>query len=109
MKLLLDQGLPRGGAGLLLASGHDCVHVAEIGRALGKQRVVVPFDSDFHFWLAHTQASGPSVIHLRIEGVKAEAAFEIIAKVTARYENDLAGGCIVSVLPNKTRMHKLPL
>lgn len=120
MKLLLDQGLSRGAVGLLRASGHDCLHVGEIGmakaldvdimtRSLGEQRVVVTLDSDFYFWLAHTQSSGPSVTHLRIEGVKAEATFEIIAKVTARSENDLAGGCIVSVLPHKTRMHKLPL
>ncbi len=120
MKLLLDQGLPRSAAKTLREQGKDCFHVGEIGmsmakdteimeRAVAEGRVIVTLDGDFHFWLAHTRATAPSVIHVRIEGVRAEACLVIIREVWSQYSDALEAGCVVSVLPRKKRMHKLPI
>lgn len=58
MKLLLDQGLPRGACQLLVRHGHDVLHVSEVGLATASDddildwaesngRVVVTLDADF--------------------------------------------------------------
>lgn len=59
MRLLLDQGLPRGACEVLERGGHDVIHVADAGlstaddeavldRALAENRTVVTLDADFH-------------------------------------------------------------
>jgi predicted nuclease of predicted toxin-antitoxin system len=81
MKLLLDQGLPRSAVTELASLGWDVVHVGEIGmaaatdqeilrRADAEQRAVVTLDADFHTMLALQGASSPSVIWVRIEGLR---------------------------------------
>jgi predicted nuclease of predicted toxin-antitoxin system len=81
VKLRLDQGLPRTAATGLAALGWDVVHVGEIGmsaaadqeilgRALADGRAVVTLDADFHTNLALENAAGPSVIRIRIEGLR---------------------------------------
>jgi len=56
--LVLDQGVPRDGAGRLRDLGYECIHVGEVGMsaagdheilefALGKNAVVVTLDADF--------------------------------------------------------------
>jgi len=83
MKLLLDQGTPRSAATILRRDGFDAVHTGETGLAGAEDseiirqaalddRVVVTFDSDFHMLLALEQALKPSVIRIRIEGLRAE-------------------------------------
>ena len=73
MKLLLDQGMPRGAVALLRQSGHDVVHVADIGladaddgRILEQGRIdsqtIVTHDADFHALLALSGAATPSVV-----------------------------------------------
>ncbi len=82
MKLLLDQGLPRSTAHLLSVAGVDTAHVGEIGMSTAEDsailaqgqaenRVVVTLDADFHTLLALSGAVSPSVIRLRLEGLKA--------------------------------------
>lgn len=81
MKLLLDQGLPRSTASLLREAGVDALHVSEIGyssandidilqKANDENRIVATLDADFHTILALASAQAPSVIRLRIEGLK---------------------------------------
>jgi predicted nuclease of predicted toxin-antitoxin system len=89
MKLLLDQGTPRSAATLLRLAGVDTVHTGEIGmaesadakileRARTENRVVVTLDADFHSLLALSQARQPSVIRIRIEGLRAEQFTELL-------------------------------
>ena len=79
---VLDQGVPRDAAGILRDLGYDCVHVGEIGMstaadeqilsfALGKTGIVATLDADFHAILALSVAMGPSVIRIRIQGLRA--------------------------------------
>jgi predicted nuclease of predicted toxin-antitoxin system len=83
MKLLLDQGLPRSTVLHLSRADIEAVHVGEIGFAtasdakilefaLQNGNVVVTLDADFHALLAFSGADGPSVIRIRIEGLRGE-------------------------------------
>jgi predicted nuclease of predicted toxin-antitoxin system len=120
MRLLLDQGLPRGTAEILRNQGQDCVHVSELGMstaedvaiinlAEAERRIVVTFDADFHGLLASLHAVQPSVVRVRIEGLKAEAAAALIQRVCETFSNALERGCVVTVLAHSMRMHRLPL
>ncbi len=81
MKLLLDQGLPRSTVLELQKLNIDSIHVGEIGmasstdsdiisKALNDGLTVVTLDSDFHTILATDESIKPSVIRIRIEGLK---------------------------------------
>lgn len=83
MRFLLDQGLPRSAIPLLQSIGLECEHVGSLGLATatdeeilaeGTDRgaIVVTLDSDFHALLAQSNASRPSVIRIRIQGLKGE-------------------------------------
>jgi predicted nuclease of predicted toxin-antitoxin system len=120
MKLLLDQGTPRSTAELLRNAGHDAAHTSEIGlataedpaiiaTALQQDRIVITLDSDFHAHLALSQALGPSVIRIRIEGLKARELFELIQRVLSQCQQDLKIGALISVQENRLRIRHLPI
>ena len=120
MKLLLDQGLPRSAGELLNRAGVDTTHVGEIGYAsaeddmilqLGKNEgyVIVTLDADFHTSLALSGATKPSVIRIRIEGLKAIAAAKLIKAVLAQCIQDLENGAAVTVQEGRIRVRRLPL
>ena len=108
MKLLLDNGLPRSASALLTAVGVETVHVGEIGmsnaddgsileHAASHGMVVVTLDADFHTLLAWEGASGPSVIRLRLEGLKGPALAAIIERVLQQFSVELNAGAVISV------------
>ena len=81
MKLLLDQGLPRSTVGYLERLGLQAEHVGDLGLATatdetilatGRERgaVVITLDSDFHALLALSNSSSPSVVRIRVQGMK---------------------------------------
>ena len=119
MRLVLDQGIPRDAAARFRDHGHDCVHVGEVGMhnaaddeilawaATGA--IVVTLDADFHAILAVSSARGPSVIRLRIQGLRAPEIATLIEKVIAEFRTDLQRGCLVTVKPHKTTCHRLPI
>ncbi len=120
MKLLLDQGLSRTAAAELSALGWDVVHAGAIGmatasdqeilgKALAEGRVVVTFDADFHTILALGNASGPSVIRVRIEGLRGPELAVLIRRVTEACEQDLEGGAMVTVDERGVRVRALPV
>ncbi|MEE4355693.1 MAG: DUF5615 family PIN-like protein [Desulfococcaceae bacterium] len=120
MKLLLDQGLPRTTAVLLRETGIDTVHVGEIGYSAAgddmilqfgsdENRVIVTLDADFHSLLALSGADKPSVIRIRIEGLKSDAAAELLKKVLALCIRDLEIGAAVTVQKGRIRVRQLPL
>ena len=120
MRLLLDQGLPRSAARFLRDAGIDTVHVGEIGfaelddaailqKARHEDRTVVTLDADFHALLALSQATYPSVIRIRIEGLYARQAADLIQTVLARCGDDLRRGAVVTVQPKRIRIRRLPL
>jgi len=119
IKLLLDQGIPRTAAELLRKSGIDTIHVGEVGYAdadddlilqFGREKgyVVVTLDADFHTLLALSDASEPSVIRIRIEGLRAKATADLLQHVLALCYQDLERGAAVTVQENRIRVRKLP-
>ena len=120
MKLLLDQGLPRSAAKLLKDRGIDTIHVSEIGlwaaedieiiqEARENNRIVVTLDADFHSLLALSNASSPSVIRIRIEGLRAEALAELLLDVINKCSQELRKGAAVTIDSRRIRMRHLPL
>jgi predicted nuclease of predicted toxin-antitoxin system len=120
VKLLLDQGLPRTATAKLATLSWDVVHVGEIGmaaatdqeilrRALAEQRAVVTLDADFHTILALENASAPSVIRVRIEGLRGAELAALIVRVVRVCEADLVAGAMVTVDDGGVRVRALPV
>lgn len=120
MKLLLDQGLPRSTVSQLNKTGIEAVHVGEIGMAAAEDaeilafaeqhsRVVATLDADFHTLLARSGAAGPSVIRVRIEGLRAAGIADLLEDVLEICEEDLGKGAMVSVTEKAVRVRRLPL
>lgn len=120
MRVLLDQGLPRSAAGLLRDVGIDAIHTGECGLAtssdaeilvyaLQKEYVVVTLDADFHAILVLQHAAAPSVIRLRIEGLRAEAVAGHIRSVLDRCDSELTRGAMISVTEGRVRVRYLPV
>ena len=120
MKLLLDQGTPRSAADILRVAGFDTVHTGEVGlaeaedaeiihQAAIEDRIVVTLDADFHTLLALSQSTMPSVIRIRVEGLRAEDFSLLVQYVLNQCEDDLAAGAMVSVNEFQIRVRRLPI
>ena len=120
MKLILDQGLPRTAVNHLAAVGIAAEHVGDIGMhaatdeqilelALNQSAAVVTLDADFHRLLAKSQASAPSVIRVRIQGLKGDRLAAILIRLVATVGTDLAQGAAVSVTESRIRVRSLPI
>jgi len=118
--LLLDQGLPRSTASLLVEAGHNAIHAAEVGLsrasdseilAYARQQdlIVVTLDADFHMLLAIQGAASPSVIRLRQQRLNAEQAAIAIEAVLHRGREALDRGAVVSATKTLIRFKRLPL
>ena len=119
-KLIIDQGMPRTTAALMREAGYDTIHVGEVGMALAsdreilrraqdEDRVVVTLDGDFHAILTLSRASLPSVIRVRIEGLRGEELARLLLLAIPGLEHDLEAGAVVTVQPRRLRVRRLPL
>ena len=120
MILLLDQGLPRTSVLRLRELGLDAQHIGDVGLATADDRaileqarqhgeVVVTLDADFHAQLALSGARAPSVIRIRIEGLKAEQLATLLRGVLEQCGEDLIAGAMVTVTESGIRLRRLPL
>ncbi len=120
MKFLLDQGLPRSTVAHLHRLGIVAEHVGDLGLAaasdpsilsIGRDRgrVIVTLDADFHRLLAASRALSPSVIRLRIEGLKGEDVARCILRVLEAAERDLLAGAAATVTERRLAIRRLPL
>lgn len=120
MKFLLDQGMPRSTVAQLLDQGFEAEHVGQLGMAMAldeeileaaahRDAIIVTLDADFHALLASTQATTPSVIRIRIEGLKGEDVVSLLEQVVAAIEAELDAGAAVSVTMSGIRVRLLPL
>jgi predicted nuclease of predicted toxin-antitoxin system len=100
--------------------GYECVHVGEVGMstaadeeilgfALGRNSAVVTLDADFHAILAVSGAVGPSVIRIRIEGLRAMEIADFVRFVSMHFDSELIAGSLVTVKARKTTCHRLPI
>ena len=119
MKLLLDQGLPRSTVKHLTAVGISAKHVADLGlgtasnaailEAGRKRQSGVTLDADFHHLLAASHATSPSVVRIRIEGLKGDQLAAILMQVTSVVGAELDVGAVVSVTTSQIRVRMLPI
>ena len=118
MKLLLDQGLPRSAAALLRATGIDTVHTGEIGLATAddeaiiqvarqQERVIITLDADFHALLALSGADKPSVVRIRIEGLRAESLATLLQALLEERSSELDKGALMTVQLERVRIRFL--
>lgn len=118
--LLLDQGLPRSTMQSLHHAGIAAEHTGDIGLSVADDRtileharerdqIVVTLDADFHAQLALSGAAGPSVIRIRIEGLRAEQLAALLMGVLERCCEDLKSGAMVTVTEAGVRVRRLPL
>jgi len=77
--------------------------------ALGKNAVVVTLDADFHAILAVSGAAGPSVLRIRIPGLRALEITECVRLVRTRFGDELSSGSLATVKSRKTTCHRLPI
>jgi predicted nuclease of predicted toxin-antitoxin system len=80
-----------------------------IAWSLRQKATIVTVDADFHAILAVSRAGAPSTIRIRMQGLNALALVELLEMVLVDYESDLTRGSLVTVKPNKTTCHKLPI
>jgi len=120
VKLLLDQGLPRGAVAILQQLGVDTVHTGQIGMATATDeaivswarqdgRVIVTLDADFHTLLVLSGAISPSVIRIRVEGLRAERLAELVHQVMTVCAADLQQPTLITVDSRRIRVRTLPL
>ena len=120
MKFLLDQNLSAGAADVLRKRGMDVIHARDAGLATAEDdeilewsrrhgHVVITLDADFHVLLALSEARSPSVIRIRIEGLRDLELSDLIERVVGVVAEDLARGVAVTVTPTSVRRRNLPL
>jgi predicted nuclease of predicted toxin-antitoxin system len=120
MKLLLDQNLSADAAMILRSGGLDAVHAREVGLATAaddvilewcrvEERIIITLDADFHALLALAGARNPSVVRIRIEGLRDEALATLILHVLDLADADLQRGSAVTVTVTSIRVRTLPL
>ena len=118
--ILLDQGLPRSTAMTLRDDGWDVLHVGDIGLSRSSdteiveyarkcERVIITLDSDFHTILALANAPDPSVIRIRLEGLKGPDLAALIKRIWSRIELDIKKGAMVSVTHSGIKIRSIPL
>lgn len=100
--------------------GWDAIHVGDVSLSTAADadilayaeeqgRVVVTLDADFHALLAVTAAAGPSVVRIRIEGLKGGGLAALLEKVWRQVEDDLVKGAMVTVTERALRIKHLPV
>ncbi|MBI2825654.1 MAG: DUF5615 family PIN-like protein [Planctomycetia bacterium] len=120
MKLILDQGLPRSTVMHLVRAGIMAEHVGDMGMAKAtddailsfawrQQATVITLDADFHHLLAASRATSPSVVRVRIEGLKGDQLAAILIQVLATASAELTAGAVVSVTQKRIRVRSLPI
>jgi predicted nuclease of predicted toxin-antitoxin system len=120
VRFLLDQGVPRSVVTALRGLGVDATHATDVGMATAldhelmkharsEQQVVVTLDADFHALLALANAASPSVVRVRIEGLRGTEFAALIVQVIALCEADLRVGAMITVDERRIRVRRLPL
>ncbi|EFK11607.1 toxin-antitoxin system, toxin component, PIN family [delta proteobacterium NaphS2] len=74
-----------------------------------ESRTIITLDSDFHTILALTNASEPSVIRIRMEGLKGNDLAALINKIWPKIDRHIKDGAMVTVNESGIRIRNIPL
>jgi len=119
MKIIVDVNLAVRWAYMLSARGIETVHWTSIGVSNAQDTEIMLYahengfsvftnDLDFSAILVSTRARGPSVIQIRADDTRPEANLDRVADILIKYSNVIEQGTIITIDPNKTRVHILP-
>jgi len=86
------------------AEDREIIHEASLNG-----QIVVTLDADFHALLALSHAEKPSVLGIRVEGLKADDISLLVQYVLDKCEKELDNGAVVSVSETQVRLRLLPL
>lgn len=96
------------------------VHVADLGmasasdaeiveHALLNHFTIVTLDADFHSLVSLSGKAKPSVIRVRVEGLKSEPLAILISDIYRDHSEAMTSGCLISVTAKKVAVRKLPI
>ncbi|MFN4149128.1 MAG: DUF5615 family PIN-like protein [Rhodocyclaceae bacterium] len=117
---MLDQGLPRSAAARLRELSWSVVHVSEVGLSCASDRNIIDYarlhgyhvatlDADFHALLAVSGAQAPSVLRLRIEGLKGAELADLMQRIWPEIGEAMTAGALVTVTNTQVRIKRLPI
>jgi len=120
VRFLIDMPLSPQLAEFLTSIGHDAVHAGKIGLAMApdvsimalastENRIVVTADLDFPRLLAHSKASGPSLILFRGGNWSDAAVVGRLRQILTATEKTGLDNTILVVDANRIRRRHLPM
>jgi len=119
MKIIVDVNLAVRWAEMLSGQGIESVHWTAIGAANAQDIEIMSYarqndysiftnDLDFSAILFSTRAASPSVIQIRADDTRPEAHLDRVVEALIKYSGAIEQGTIITIDPNKTRLHILP-
>ena len=120
MKLLLDMNIPAAWLPVLAAAGVESVHWRSVGAANAPDVLIMEWarvhhysvfthDLDYSALLFATRASAPSVIQIRAQDIRPEAASAYVLFALRNASAAIEKGALLTIDPRKHRIHFLPL
>jgi len=85
------------------------VDTALLGWASEHGYILLTHDLDFSAVLAATNASGPSVVQVRIQDITPETHEALFVRILRQFEPALETGALIVVDPSRARARVLPL
>ncbi len=83
--------------------------LAILSHAVRDTRIVVTLDADFHAHLVLSGASKPSVIRIRIEGLRGNDLAELLESSWPKIEHVIDDGAMVTITRTTLRIRSLPV
>jgi predicted nuclease of predicted toxin-antitoxin system len=120
MRFLVDNSLSPRLAVLLEKSGHQAMHVRQLGLAAADDQtifaaaarqgqVIIAQDTDFGTILALRQERFPSLILFRCQAKSTEAIFRLLQANLPPVVSDLDNGAVVVIEDARIRVRQLPI
>lgn len=120
MKVLVDMNLSPLWVGFLISQGVEAVHWSTVGNpkapdttlmdwARANGHSVLTHDLDFSALIALAGSSGPSVVHVRSQGILPAQIGTTVVEVLRAQQESLASGAIVTIDDAAARVRILPV
>jgi predicted nuclease of predicted toxin-antitoxin system len=120
MRFLLNMNVPRELGRRLIAEGHKCRHVGDIGmahssdeeiivEAKANKEIIVTHDLDYGHLLAFSGEPTPSVIIFRLRNTNVNNLFVRLVNSWPQAEKTLIEGAIVVLEDASVRIRSLPI
>ena len=120
MRFLLNMNVPRALCRRLIAEGHECRHVCDIGMAQSSDvnimeearangETIVTHDLDYGHLLAFSGEAAPSVIIFRLRNTHPDNLFARIVSTWSEIEKPLVEGAVVALEDATLRIRRLPI